>query len=318
MNQSPTCEICGQNDWEILGTKTYSPTSGGDSKYRQKRFKVLFDKWFPDHSTVTLTSTLCKNCGFICYTPRPEASDIDTKYRYLEELGQDYGGKRPYDALIEKHRSREILRFLKKEVDLAAVDKILDYGGGDGRLMQAFLGIGKECYLMDFNQNCIPGVVKIADTIDGLKAEDRFDLIICSHVIEHVAEPREVVEKLTSHLSDNGVIFIEVPMEVWKKPPLHREPVTHINFFTKGSVVNLLNESGLQVLVCGQYPSVHAATLIPVVKAIGRKMPNATKPSSLDAKPDGHRLLNPSLFDQVLFYSRILGTIPSRFLRRFF
>ena len=89
----------------------------------------------------------------------------------------------------------------------------------------------RNVFLVDYNQNCISGVTKLADTIEDLSQSKKFDLIICNHVIEHVAQPLQVLKKLVSYLDDHGHIFIEVPMEVWKHPPLAREPVTHINFF---------------------------------------------------------------------------------------
>ena len=72
---------------------------------------------------------------------------------------------------------------MNQQINLQRVHKVLDYGGGDGRLMQAFQNAGKECYLVDYNQSCIPGVTKLADKIQ--EVEQTFDLIICSHVLEH-------------------------------------------------------------------------------------------------------------------------------------
>lgn len=121
MLNATACEVCQTDDWQVLGTKTYGSADAGDWAYGQKRFKVLFDKWFPEKNSITLSSTMCRNCGFIIYLPRPEVKDIDTKYRYLEELGQDYGSKRAYDSVVEKHRSREIVRYMKKFIDISRV-----------------------------------------------------------------------------------------------------------------------------------------------------------------------------------------------------
>ena len=161
----------------------------------------------------------------------------------------------------------------------------------------------------------MPGVNKIANTIDELASDEKFDLIICGHVMEHVAQPLDVVKKLISHLSDNGHLFIEVPMEVWKKPPLHREPVTHINFFTPASLHNLLLESGVEVKECKLYPSdTKLFSRFPVVKAIGRKVRSGSKEALV--KPDAYKLLEPSVFDRIKLSSRMLAKIPYKAVRR--
>lgn len=179
-------------------------------------------------------------------------------------------------------------------------------------MMQAFRDLGMDCYLVDYNLNSIPGTKKIADTIDGIPKGESFDLIICSHVMEHVAQPLDVTKKLASHLSESGSIFIEVPMEVWKKPPLHREPVTHVNFFTRSSAQNLLVRAGLKSVVCELTPAPIVSTMIPVVKAIGVKSEIG---ENILIDPDGDQLLHPTAIQVFLFYFRILISAPGKFLR---
>ena len=282
-----------------LGQRTYTKSDARNgSPYYQKRFKVLFDKWFPGKKSVTLTSSLCPHCGFIIYIPRPQQDDVDTKYRYIDELGQDYGMAVPPDSPVEKKRSHQILRYLNKHIDFSRVNRILDYGGGDGRLMHAFLKIGKECCLVDYNKSCVPDVKKISDTIDDLSLNQRFDLIVCSHVMEHVAQPLQLLNRLASHLNLNGHIFIEVPMEVWRKPPLRPEPVTHINFFTPGSVHNLLRLSKLLVRSCEMCGSLHqSGKRLHAVRALAKRSNNpATLGNTPLLSPDAVNLLNPNAY----------------------
>ncbi len=292
-----SCEICGENDWEILGRRTYVKSEGGKySPYVTKRYRILFDKWFVDKERITLASKLCRRCGLIIYTPRPETKDIDAKYKYIEELGQDYGRNIPHNSLVEIKRSKSIRRYVRKYINLGNVKKILDYGGGDGRLMYAFNVLGKRCYVVDYNMNPVQGVTKLADTIEQLDPQEKFDLIVCSHVLEHVAQPRRVLKKLADHLNPDGHIYIQVPMEVWKRPPLHTEPVTHINFFTLNSIYNLIVMSGLSVMNCKMagclYPSGGKGRDI---RAIGCKMNGTGKKQEL-RDPDGIKLIEPGIF----------------------
>ena len=109
----------------------------------------------------------------------------------------------------------------------------LDFGGGDGKLLAPFVDAGHDCYLVDYNTEPLPGVKKLADTLDGV--DDTFDAIICSHVLEHVADPLGTLRDLRARLRPGGRIYAEVPSEVWRGIPIERDPVTHVNFFTVAS-----------------------------------------------------------------------------------
>lgn len=321
-----SCEICGENDWQVLGQRTYTEAEGKKcSPYKQKRFRVLFDKWFSDKKSVTLTSILCKHCGLIMYIPRPEEEDIDSKYRYLEVLGQDYG-RTAHDSPVERRRSNGIFRYLNKNTDLTKVNKVLDYGGGDGRLMYAFCNIGKQCYLVDYNKNCAQGVTKLSDTIRELNPSMKFDLIICSHVMEHIAQPLRTLKLLISHLDEEGHIFIEVPLEVWKHAPLPYEPVTHVNFFTPNSLHNFLLIGGLVVKKCEMAAGLHqSGEEFHVVRAIATRPSNSRSYSNAKLlDPDGMKLLRPNISRILHYYMCVPWEIPKivlgrlrRFARRF-
>ena len=89
-------------------------------------------------------------------------------------------------------------------------------------------------------------VTRLGTTLDDLGEEERFDIVVCSHVIEHVADPHATLTQLRDRMTDGGAIYVEVPMEIWKRSPLHEEPVTHVNFFTVESLRTLLQRAGLQ------------------------------------------------------------------------
>lgn len=292
------CEVCGWNNWEVLGNRVYTKSETMNySHYVKKRYRVLFEKWFVGKDRVTLTSSLCRRCGLIVYFPRPEKQEIDSKYRFLEEMGQDYGENISHDSINELRRSKNLYRFLKKNINLPKVNKILDYGGGDGRLMYQFRKRRKQCYLIDYNKSPAIGISKLGDTIDQLAIDEKFDLIICSHVIEHVAEPLLVLQKLRRHLNKDGYIYIQVPMEVWKRPPFHIEPVTHINFFTPNSLYNLMVAVGLIVHKCKLlgclYPSGFKGY---DVRAVGSRMIGVGEQNHrLFRKPDAAEYIKPNI-----------------------
>jgi SAM-dependent methyltransferase len=102
-----------------------------------------------------------------------------------------------------------------------------------------------------------PGVHRVGDTLAALSPDNTYDLIVASHVIEHLADPLGVVRTMGGHLRPGGLLYVEVPMEIWGRPPLQSEPLTHINFFTATSLRYLLEAAGLTVRQCRLASSRH-------------------------------------------------------------
>ncbi|MBX3437091.1 MAG: class I SAM-dependent methyltransferase [Planctomycetaceae bacterium] len=255
--------------------------------------RVLFEVWHPERESIAFESLLCRRCGFVIYAPRPTADDLDRKYRFLTSSARD-GREKPQSV------EREAERAARLEAKLAAFvrgsgKRILDYGGGDGRLIAPFSQQGGKCFVVDYVTATVEGVTRLGDTLDDLDSEDRFDLIVCSHVIEHVAEPLRVLTRLRDHLLDGSVIYIEVPMEIWKKPPLHKEPVTHVNFFTVDSLRTLIQRSGLHPVTVrledSPHPDGHHAV---VVAAIARRLPGSPPQVKYSGAAGTRQLLHPS------------------------
>jgi len=306
MHINPACPICKNVTWEVLGTRRHArsemPTL---SEYARKRYQVLFDIWLPGATDVEIHSGMCSNCGFVSNLPRPEESDIDAKYRYLHELGQDYGSQEAQE--IEAKRSQALYAALRRS--LPRKGTILDFGGGDGRLMQAFADRDYRCLLIDYNSSPRSCVEKIADTAEGIPAHLAVDGIVCSHVIEHVADPVGTMHRLGRHLKPSGVMFVEVPMEIWRKAPLQEEPVTHINFFTPRSLKHALQEAELAVKYCRLAVYLHpSGRFYPAVRALGQRFGKTRK---IKGGPEEvRRFLAPSFTAR---FKRRLSLRPSPF-----
>ena len=298
MQSEAACPICKGSRWKPLAEKEYrqSDYDLDAQDYVAKRMSVLFRVWFPGQVTVRLKSSLCLECGFVTNLPRVEEADIDAKYRHLEQLGQDYGS-RETDS-IEIQRSQRLFQHVKGY--LPPRGRILDYGGGDGRLMTTFAEAGHACSLIDYNQSPRSYVEKLGDTLADLTAQATFDVIVCNHVIEHVANPVEVLTALGAFLQPQGVILVEVPMEIWRKPPVFAEPVTHVNFFSVGSMKRTFEESRLQTIVCKLTGYLHpSGRVLPAVLALGRPQKERNANCKTSGVREVMRYLEPSIFERL-------------------
>ena len=108
--------------------------------------------------------------------------------------------------------------------------KILDFGCGIGQDGILFAEAGFEVTLAD-----LPGktfdFAKWRVERRGLKIKlvnsdelsQKYDAILCFDVLEHLWEPREIVEYLCNHLSDNGILLVTAHFERTEIHPMHLE-----------------------------------------------------------------------------------------------
>lgn len=287
MNQNIKCEICKKSNWQLIETYKYSRNEIKISRFRflQKitkyiklikrlfiivkprsyiissfyrnnyqllRLKVLFNVWDKNSDQIFIKSQYCSFCGFVLFSPRPSKIDIEAKYKYLLGNSLDYKinhiqNKNIKITKLDFIRSKKIfdkcLPFLQKR-NL----KVLDYGGGKGTNLLNFKKNGAKCYLIDFDKENIKGIKNLGSSINELESNQKFDLIICSHVLEHISDLGEIISKLKMFLKEKGVIYAEVPLEIKAGISLEYDPVTHINFFTNHSLANLFLNHGFNIL----------------------------------------------------------------------
>ncbi|MBI1790681.1 MAG: class I SAM-dependent methyltransferase, partial [Acidobacteria bacterium] len=144
--------------------------------------------------------------------------------------------------------------------------RILDIGAGFGHILYAlgerfpksrrtaieFSGVAAR-HLQSI------GVDVITEPVENVlpRMEGQFDVVVISHVLEHLLDPGAVLKLIRSSLAPNGVLYVEVPNipadsllrfpdHVWA--PRFDEP--HITFFSTGSLHTLLESRGLTALFC--------------------------------------------------------------------
>ncbi|HEY6008949.1 MAG TPA: class I SAM-dependent methyltransferase, partial [Geobacteraceae bacterium] len=127
--------------------------------------------------------------------------------------------------------------------DVKGIGRVLDFGGDDGNNISAFTAADR--FVVDPSCSTpVAGVTKIED-VDRTQP---YDLIVCAHVLEHLVDPADTLRFLAGSLSDNGLIYVEVPYEVVLflrgKPGINE----HINVFSLVSMQNLARSKGLAMV----------------------------------------------------------------------
>ena len=316
MDDNPSCPVCARKQWQILGSQRYERELLSEATpYERARYGVLFDIWFNGADAVNLRTVACQHCGFVMYAPRPSVENIQVKYEYLNRH-PEAKGEYCSDLPSDKRRSRELYRFVTPYLGVQS-GRVLDFGGGKGRLLHEFVTQGHRCGVVDYVAEVIPGVEYLGHELDVLPFESRFDLVLCSHVIEHLADPLEAVSRLAARLSGEGHLYIEVPSEIWKCPPPKMDPVTHVNFFTTDSLRTLMETAGLVVLCCRYETFTRPNGKVGLgIKAIGQQRAESDSGEVTYRGADAlTHLLFPSLLDRarrVFRHPRLLrNVLPS-------
>lgn len=257
MEESFKCPLCSKNNWNKSFIYSFEKadfsnsfnSKSYDKRYWAKRQHILQNLWLAGKKEVKLTSLYCNNCGFMCYSPRPNEDDLTNKYVFLNSFEQSkvLDDPKARSSRINEKRALRIFRIVKNYLGSTKPD-VLDYGGYNGRLLKYFVRTGCNSYLVDYTEETIEGVEKIGSTIADIPEGFRFDAIICSHVLEHVVDPVGLLNSFRPFLKDNGLIYVEIPLEVWKGTPITYDPVTHINFFTTDSLKTAILSSNYRII----------------------------------------------------------------------
>ena len=155
----------------------------------------------------------CRTCGYVFDNPRPT----------LKALISFYSQPGKYDSWLEEiaPRTRLWKRRLKKLQSTRKPGSLLDVGTGIGQ----FLSLAKTSYREVYGTEVSATAIAIAKekygldlfhgTIEELARQERtFDNITLFHVLEHVPDPRAMLETCHSLLAAGGCMVIAVPNEV--------------------------------------------------------------------------------------------------------
>lgn len=139
---------------------------------------------------------------------------------------------RSYKSKIKINSSRYyLLQFLKRASnELPPGAKVLDAGAGDCRYQELFSHASYES--ADFRKVDKPyGKLTYVCDLSSIPVEDdRFDMIICTQVLEHLPEPGLVLIELFRVLKPEGTLWLSAPLFF----PEHEEPYDFYRYTRHG------------------------------------------------------------------------------------
>jgi SAM-dependent methyltransferase len=170
----------------------------------------------------------CESCHAV--TPSHEWTYEDLLGLYRDYRLKSYNSERiavepSYAAiasLVGSHpeeiriRNLAVDRFIGASGVEISGERVIDYGGGDGRFLPAIvLDRYRSIEIFDASDAPIHGSVDVARVRrTGMPQLDAYDLLMCMHVLEHVGNPRAFVVEALRYLRPGGLLYIEVPLEL--------------------------------------------------------------------------------------------------------
>ena len=134
----------------------------------------------------------------------------------------------------------------------------MDVGGNDLFVVRGLTGAAKYCAVVD--PICAP---TDGQTIDGIKVFGRFveeidfsrdmpppDLVVCRHTLEHITNPRQVIDQLFRQCAEDCLFLVEVPCFDNLVESLRFDAVfhQHVHYFDLSSFQRLIWECGGEFL----------------------------------------------------------------------
>lgn len=199
-------------------------------------------------------SYACKKCGMIYVSPYLSDSEIERYYAYMSNY--EYSANQ-YDFLdIDKNKAERQFQYIDQYAKENSLKSVFDIGASVGFTLNLFKKNGYEVSGLEPSSKCRE-VAKSnfeIDLIGGFihkefELDQKFDVIILSHVIEHLLHPREVVSVIRNLMSDDGILFVEQPdIDLFDERDLYQFSFEHVNYFNIGSLENLMGQVGMTLL----------------------------------------------------------------------
>lgn len=226
MKNEYTCPVCDHANLEVQGA------------YRGRHQAFL-----------GLHLAHCLSCDLVFASPMPsEPALMGYNANYFESA---HGGQTQDSAAVSFFTGIAHLRcnHLEQFIDKLGINisKILEVGPGLGYFAQCWLERYPETayFALETDKTCHASLskkgVSVLEDASCSLIDGNVDLVVLSHVLEHVSDPRSFLKYVTHNLRPGGVLFIEVPCRDWEHKPFD-EP--HLLFFDKQPMRCLLEGLG--------------------------------------------------------------------------
>lgn len=214
--------------------------------------KIYSTTWvLPGLAPTEIGFSVCPKCGSACQSPTVNFDSMMAFYNSIAVYTNP--GRQELPSPTKIRDLDEQIQFIKRGIGQLP-SSTLQIGSSDGYTLSRFKSAGVEKVL-----GVEPGTasVELAKRLYGIECintsaeefetNESFELILLTHVLEHLYSPQKVLEKCLNIQSelDEGFIYIEVPLmaKVSSLCPGFFS-FEHINYYTRENLLKSLIDIG--------------------------------------------------------------------------
>lgn len=216
----------------------------------QNSCRLCASPWLKKHFDVRgCTLDRCGTCGFVQVREQPDPEALKAIY------SEGYFAKSKYDDKLAQARENERRLGLLRRAGVPHGARVLDAGCATGDFLAAagqyfdMWGLDVSAFATDVARQQNP---QFAHQIFTGFVEDQrfppsfFDAIVMWDVIEHIWDPKAVLQRLVEHLKPGGVLILSTPdigaltASLMRSRWAFMTPPEHLGFFSEPSLQFLL------------------------------------------------------------------------------
>ena len=230
----PDCPVCRAHDGEVFFELPGVPV------YCNVLWPTADEAVAAPRADIRLA--LCAACGMIWNTSFDAAAT---------DYGVAYENSLHYSNVFQQHAEELAERLAAYAVDAATV---IDIGCGKGDFLALLCADGR-CRGLGFDPSydgAYDGVVSLSFVRDEYRVGSvnaHGDLVVCRHVLEHIPDPRTFVSTLRHAVTEEGVLYVEVPSAEYmlRNRSIWDVIYEHCSYFTAPALASLLRDCGFEV-----------------------------------------------------------------------
>lgn len=203
----------------------------------------------------------CDACKLAWLEPFPTQDEINHFYK---DVFYTNDGERFRSSIEALRRLLAILRSRHLRKLIPRSGRLLDFGSGAGHFGAAMKKFGWEVYNEDPYNKSYKNNSHISSEGEKLSVnfpDNYFDAVTLWYVIEHLPNPRKIIEEMNRILKPGGILllaqqnFSSIQAKLLKSRWLILDPPRHIFQFSPANLLSLTKQIGFQK-VCVKYASI--------------------------------------------------------------
>jgi hypothetical protein len=217
-----------------------------------KTDNVFSSTWMlPGLAPTEIGFSICPKCGSVCQSPSVSYDDMMTSYSSIAVYTNPGRQGLPSSAKIRD--LDEQIQFIRRGIGYLP-KSAMQIGSSDGYTLSRFRQAGVELVMgVEPGSSSVEIAKRLYDidcihgTAENFETDKDFELILLTHVLEHIYEPQVTLDKCRKIQNTPGekFIYVEVPLMA-TAASLCPGFLTfeHVNYYTKENLICSLTQAG--------------------------------------------------------------------------